>query len=604
MKKLLTLCCLYALTPTAHASTAYGALSNFDAVNDTGVQTHGFEIELDDVHSTAVQYTYDWNHYGHPTITEDNTDPLHPKTFVRYESKKDAAGNYLSYTAVPVGAFPPTQGHQCTNPAVNQGCEHFGVSYYAPSAVKYHWLVDNPSAPGNLILGPEVLISAPAWNYQPPVFNPPVANVPPVVKVPAQVVAVIPAPPAPVPVAKQFGKPSWVKVIKTQLHNNKDIPLDDLISGDKDGDGKADWANGEVAEVESEWYLLQTNSNGNAGKMKLPGQAEVVNKGENVTRRYEFYKYAGSAASIDGETDEAMCDAVATDGIHGTGIVGVTDANGDTKMVDCGLETVIGDYNGAQMVGFDAAAPLGLIGHIEDGETLKAYTKRTVVVGGNTPYVTKVTGGALPAGLTINSATGVLSGTPKKAGVFNFTVNATDKDKNVINKAYSIKVIDPLALVPVVKNATLAAATEGKAYKANLLATGGLPPYTWAVNALPDGLSLAANGLLSGTPTPLAVGVNAATYTVTDQAGQSDSKTLSLTTKAVPHYTVNGNGAGKITAIGNHFIVVNAHKIIWDTNTVYTLNVAPAIVKGMNAVWTGMSDPATGNILASQLTIN
>ena len=59
----------------AMASTAYGDLNNFDVFNDTGTECHGFEIELDDIHSTDITYTYDWNHYGAPTITEDNSDP-------------------------------------------------------------------------------------------------------------------------------------------------------------------------------------------------------------------------------------------------------------------------------------------------------------------------------------------------------------------------------------------------------------------------------------------------------------------------------------------------------------------------------------------------
>ena len=70
---------LLALSPVpARASIAYGTLNNFDCVNDTGVEAHGFEIELDDLHSTDITYTYDYNHYGVPKITQDNTDPLHP----------------------------------------------------------------------------------------------------------------------------------------------------------------------------------------------------------------------------------------------------------------------------------------------------------------------------------------------------------------------------------------------------------------------------------------------------------------------------------------------------------------------------------------------
>src|SRR5512134_1405469 len=105
----------------AIASTAYGDLNNFDVFNDTGTDCHGFEIELEDIHSTDITYTYDYNHYGAPTITEDNSVPGHPKVLIRYAAKYDGS-KFLAFTAVPSAAPSPTNGHQCTNPAENIGC--------------------------------------------------------------------------------------------------------------------------------------------------------------------------------------------------------------------------------------------------------------------------------------------------------------------------------------------------------------------------------------------------------------------------------------------------------------------------------------------------
>jgi hypothetical protein len=62
--------------------------------------------------------------------------------YVRYRSLKDGAGSYVSYTNPqdPLNPIGPTGGHACTNPAVNLGCEHFGVGYTAnPTATYYHW---------------------------------------------------------------------------------------------------------------------------------------------------------------------------------------------------------------------------------------------------------------------------------------------------------------------------------------------------------------------------------------------------------------------------------------------------------------------------------
>ena len=105
----------------AGASTAYGDLNNFDAVNDTGQECHGFEIEIEDIRSTDITYTYDWNHYGAPKIREDNSTGR-PRVFIRYESAKNSDGTWAAYTRVPAAPLTPTDGHSCTNTAVNDGC--------------------------------------------------------------------------------------------------------------------------------------------------------------------------------------------------------------------------------------------------------------------------------------------------------------------------------------------------------------------------------------------------------------------------------------------------------------------------------------------------
>ena len=91
------------------------------------------------------------------------------------------------------------------------------------------------------------------------------------------------------------------------------------------------------------------------------------------------------------------------------------------------------------MAGFNVEAVLGLVDHIQDGDINQLYTTRTVVVGGNTPYVASVMPGALPTGLSLDSATGVLSGTPTAAGEFSFTITATDADAVLVTKDDQIR---------------------------------------------------------------------------------------------------------------------------------------------------------------------
>ena len=420
------------VTSPAIASTAFGDLNNFDVFNDTGTDCHGFEIELDDIHSTDITYTFDWNHYGAPTITEDNSDPAHPKVFVRYAAKFDAGTNsFLAYTAIPTAPPSPTDGHQCTNPAVNIGCEHFGVGHYgAPSVIRYNWLVEDPSAPGTLIHGPAVNVATPSWTYYPPAPLQPVAQVQAVILAP---------PPPPVPVY-EFGDAVWVKSIVTTSHNNNVVELKDLVSDDPDDPADTNWANGEPDEVEIEWQIMQTEFNNPDGvNNELAGaNEELPNGDEVVTRRYEFYKYTGP---LDAETNEALCDNYPQ-------ISDPTDPSYKPECDPTAEVTVLGDYIGAQMAGFNVEAVLGMIDHVQDGNLDELYTARTVVVGGNTPYIASVTSGSLPAGLDLDSATGVLSGTPTVAGLFSFTITAMDADAAQAAKSYTMTIGDPGDLCP------------------------------------------------------------------------------------------------------------------------------------------------------------
>jgi polysaccharide biosynthesis/export protein len=55
-----------------------------------------------------------------------------------------------------------------------------------------------------------------------------------------------------------------------------------------------------------------------------------------------------------------------------------------------------------------------------------AYTSSAIASGGSGAYRFAITGGALPAGIELNPATGTLSGTPAADGTFTYTVQVTD----------------------------------------------------------------------------------------------------------------------------------------------------------------------------------
>ena len=430
--------------PTLRASIAYGSINNFDTVNDTGIPCHGFEIEIEDCRSTDISYTFDYNHYGTPVIREDLvTTPGHPRTIIRWESKKNANGTWAAHTAVPTAPIAPTDGHAFTNPSVNFGGEHFGVGYTTPvGAIRYNWLVDDGA--GNLVHGGAVQVSTPVFTYFPPVVA---------LAVPAQVQAAIEAPPEPpeLPVL-EFGRALWVKEIRTESHNSMPVKLRDLMTDDPDDPDDKNWTNGEPDEVETEWFLLQRDLTKPDGgrQARLEAAPENLQAGDEiVTRRYEFFAYIGP---IDEETGEAMASSVGPDGIHGVGLKAINGVEVDLANV-----SVVGGYKGAQMAAVDVDEGVGLIDHVNEGAENEAYTPRRLVVPGALPYEVTQTG-ALPSGMALDTDTGVLSGTPAEAGSFDFTLTANDGLNPPVQKNYTLLVAS--AAIPPPPSYLLDLATE------------------------------------------------------------------------------------------------------------------------------------------------
>lgn len=132
-----------------------------------------------------------------------------------------------------------------------------------------------------------------------------------------------------------------------------------------------------------------------------------------------------------------------------------------------------------------------------------AYSATFTASGGIGAYRYVLSAGALPAGLSLDGNSGVLSGTPTAGGAFTFDITASDSGggtPGTVTATYTLNVASPtLTLTP----AALPAGTGGVAYSQTLSASGGIAPYTYALTtgSLPAGLTLTAAGLLSGTPT-------------------------------------------------------------------------------------------------------
>lgn len=139
------------------------------------------------------------------------------------------------------------------------------------------------------------------------------------------------------------------------------------------------------------------------------------------------------------------------------------------------------------------------------------YSHAFGATGGTSPYTWQASG--LPRGLNM-STSGTLDGTPTTAGSYSITFVATDAKGARASSTLAMTVVAPnvqttCQLCPspapmlAITITSLANGTVGIAYSQNLIATGGVTPYTWSVTggALPAGMVLGTGGMLKGTPT-------------------------------------------------------------------------------------------------------
>jgi chitodextrinase len=184
---------------------------------------------------------------------------------------------------------------------------------------------------------------------------------------------------------------------------------------------------------------------------------------------------------------------------------------------------------------------------LASAERGKPYSAMISAIGGDPPYTWQIVGGRLPAGLTMNSTTGHISGitnlsTGQSAA---FTVKITDSGHPAISleQEYAIGVADPLIIV----TDQLQKGLQKAPLQADFEAEGGIAPYTWSIagGSLPSGLGLeTAAGKLSGIPAEC--GIFDFALNLADDAGVTNSVTKAFQLEMIcsNDYQITGNIGG------------------------------------------------------------
>ena len=174
--------------------------------------------------------------------------------------------------------------------------------------------------------------------------------------------------------------------------------------------------------------------------------------------------------------------------------------------------------------------------------------------GAGPPFKFTMIRGTLPTGLTLRSD-GVISGTPTEAGGWGFGLQIWDKAGNKGGDNDFVIRVDPRVLL---QSAAPGPATIGMAYSHQVTAVMKLSPsatsppqspVVWSVagGTLPPGLTLGANGVISGTPTTAGTYDFAVRGALVD--GRADTQSLRITVRA-PLVIATGGAAGARSEVG------------------------------------------------------
>jgi hypothetical protein len=151
------------------------------------------------------------------------------------------------------------------------------------------------------------------------------------------------------------------------------------------------------------------------------------------------------------------------------------------------------------------------------------YEGAALISGGTAPWRWLALG-ALPTGIGL-SADGKLTGIPAAAGVFPYSILATDQSGRTVQSNCKLTIGSQALTIQTA--CPLPSVNTGEPFAADLTVTGGEGPYLWTISGgLPPGITLQPNGRLAGSPN--AAGTSRFLIVVRDKNGFSGAKSCTL----------------------------------------------------------------------------
>jgi Putative Ig domain len=196
--------------------------------------------------------------------------------------------------------------------------------------------------------------------------------------------------------------------------------------------------------------------------------------------------------------------------------------------------------------------------------TITATVPRDTTNAGVTWVITPGPGAPTPYGTFLSTnAEATFTAPAMVTASYYVTITATSITFPSEMKSIQITVQPPQPLT--ITTTTLPNGTLNTVYAgATLQATGGVLPYTWTITSgtLPTGLTLAANGTISGTPTGTTTGTSTFTVQVADSETPAMTNTASLSITITN--LLSGNYAFEFSGFNSSGAVVAAGSFVSD----------------------------------------
>ncbi len=164
------------------------------------------------------------------------------------------------------------------------------------------------------------------------------------------------------------------------------------------------------------------------------------------------------------------------------------------------------------------------------GTTGVRYEAGLFATGSGLPLSVRLASGALPDGLSLDNASGLITGTPTTEGLSRFVARAESTGGAWLEQGFELRVGPPT--VPLrIQTRRLPAALARQPYRAELAAVGGVGGNLWTTSSsTPPGLFLSTDGVLAGAAAE--TGRYGLMVTVVDAAGNTDTASVTIDVQA------------------------------------------------------------------------